>query len=272
MSDWRRTTGPADADVASHRIRLYGFPGSNAALTGRLMLDHKRLDYDLVDLFPGLHMLTLIAMGFQLMTVPAMTVDGRKVQGTRWIARELDRLVPDPPLFPGDPERRAAVEQAERRGEEIQDVARRIFFCAARLEPELFVMQVGGGRSLPVRMAVRAGASVTLRLAAGFHRASDAAGREDVAGLSERLDEIDAWIAQGVVGGAQLNAADYQIAVSVSGLVKMADLAPLIEDRAVAALADRVAPDFGRPIGPVLPDEWLRGSGVRQGAASWPAP
>jgi glutathione S-transferase len=100
-------------------------------------------------------------------------------------------------------------------------------------------------------------APLIIRLATGAHRASDDAGREDVALLVERLDQIDAWIAQGVLGGEQLNAADFQIAVNVSGLALFEDLRPFIEGRPAAALARRVAPDYAGRVAPVLPEEWL---------------
>jgi hypothetical protein len=45
--------------------------------------------------------------------------------------------------------------------------------------------------------------------------------------------------------------------VNVSALLCFEDLAPLIEGRPAAALARRVAPEYGGHIGRVLPSEWL---------------
>ena len=74
------------------------------------------------------------------MGVPAIKVDGRKVQGTRWIARALDEIYPDGPrLFPEDPAQRRKVQQAERWGEELQNAVRRIFYCAARRDRKAFL-------------------------------------------------------------------------------------------------------------------------------------
>ena len=62
-----------------------------------------------------------------------MKIDGRKVQGSRNVSRELDALQPDPPLFPADPEQRAAVEEAERWGdEEFQQMPRTISWWALK--------------------------------------------------------------------------------------------------------------------------------------------
>jgi glutathione S-transferase len=51
----------------------------------------------------------LRVLGFPGNTVPAMNADGVKTQRTREIARELERMQPEPPLFPSDAEKRAAV-------------------------------------------------------------------------------------------------------------------------------------------------------------------
>ena len=240
-------------------LKLYMFPGSNAALTSRLMLDHKGVDYQLVMLPPGLHAFILLALGFETMGVPAIKLDGRRVQGTRWISRALDELVPERPLFPADPVQRAAVEDAERWGEAMQNATRRIFYCAARRDRRAFSSVTGPERSLPMRALLRLGARPIVRLAAGAHHASESAAREDVELLPARLDQIDAWIEEGLLGGADLNAADFQIAVNVSALTRLDDLAPLIAGRPAAALARRVAPDYPGHVGSVLPAEWLAG-------------
>jgi glutathione S-transferase len=239
------------------QVKLYGFTGSNAVYTGRLLLEHKGVDYDFVKLPPAAHAPMMLMLGFDTMAVPAIKLDGVRVQGTRWIARALDERYPDKPLFPADPERRRAVEHAERWGEELQNATRRIFYCASRRDRAAFMSVLGRGRGPVRRTLVRMMAPVIIKLAIGVHRASDAAGREDVELLPERLDQIDAWIAAGVLGGEELNAADYQIAVNVSGLLLSDDFTPYIEDRPAAAYARRVAPDYEGHLGPVVPDEWM---------------
>jgi glutathione S-transferase len=239
-------------------VKLYMFPGSNSVLTGRLMLDHKRIAYDVVTLMPGAHAFVMLALGFQTMGVPALKIDGRRVQGTRAISRALDELVPERPLFPADPARRRAVEDAERWGEELQNATRRIFYCAARRDHAVFRSVMLPGRTPPMRAALRLSAPLIIRLAGGAHRASDDAGREDLALLPERLDQIDAWIAEGLLDGDELNAADFQIAVNVRALMLAEELAPFIAGRPAAALARRVAPDYAGwvPAG-IMPREWL---------------
>jgi glutathione S-transferase len=250
--------------VAS-KVKLYGFTGSNAVYTGQLMLEHKGLDYEFVKLPPAAHAPMMLMLGFDTMGVPALKVDGVRVQGTRWIARALDEMYPDKPLFPADPEARRVVEYAERWGEELQNATRRIFYCASRRDRKAFMSVLGAGRVPVKRMLIRIAAPVIIKLATGMHRASDPAGREDVEMLPERLDQIDTWIAAGVLGGDEPNAADFQIAVNVSALLLSDDFARFIEGRPAAQLARRVAPDYVGHLGPIVPEEWMvtlcRGTG-----------
>jgi glutathione S-transferase len=82
--------------------RIYVMPISNPAAAGAAMVRHKRIPHRVVTLMPGLHPLLVRAAGFDRHTVPALEVDGSKVQGSREIARFLDELVPDRPPFPLD--------------------------------------------------------------------------------------------------------------------------------------------------------------------------
>jgi glutathione S-transferase len=206
----------------------------------------------------GPHAFSLLGRGFVTMQVPALKIDGRRVQGSRWIARALDELVPDPALFPADPELRREVVVAERWGEELQDAARRLVLCASRRDPTVF-HTVYCHPSVLRRPAQHVSRPLVVRLASAAHRAIDEAVEEDVAGLDDRLGLIDAWIAAGVLDGPELNAADFQIAPSIAVLLRFADLAPIIEDRPAAALARRVVGGEPAAIGPVLPAQWLRG-------------
>ena len=122
------------------------------------------------------------------------------------------RQFPHKPLFPADPAQRRAVEDAERWGEELQNGIRRVFYCIARRDPAAFTSLMSPDRMLPMRAALRVSRGLIIRLATGAHRATDVAAMDDLAVLPERLDQIDAWLEQGVLGGEQLNAADFQIA------------------------------------------------------------
>ncbi len=117
---------------------------------------------------------------------------------------------------------------------------------------------MAAGRSLPMRSMLRMAAPAIIRLASAYHRATEAAGQADVAALLARLDQIDAWIEEGLLGGAELNPADFQIAVNVSAMLRFKDTRRFIVGRPAATLARRVAPDYAGHVGPVLPAAWLR--------------
>jgi glutathione S-transferase len=239
------------------KVKFYMFPGSNSVMTGRLMLDHKGVEYETVKLPPGAHAFIMLGLGFDTMAVPALKIDGRRVQGTRWIARALDEAFPQRPLFPADPAARKAVEDAERWGEGFQNATRRIFYGAARRDRRAFASVMTADRSAAMRAGLRVAAPLIVRLATGAHRASDDHVREDLELLPGRLDQIDAWIAQGVLNGAELNAADFQIAPNLSGLLFAENLAPFVNGRAAAELARRVAPGYQGHVKRVIPPEWL---------------
>ncbi len=241
----------------SRTVKFYGFTGSNSVYTGKLLLEHKGIEYRFVKLPPAAHAVILLLRGFPTMGAPALKIEGRKVQGTRFIARALDELHPDKPLFPADPAARRAVQDAERWGEDLQNAVRRIFYCAGRRDRAAFMSVIGAGRGPLKRLGIRMFAPVIMRLATGVHRATDEAAREDIELLPERLDQIDGWIAEGVLNGPQLNAADFQIGVNVSALMLSDDVRPYIEGRPAAELARRVAPDYVGHLGPIVPEEWM---------------
>jgi glutathione S-transferase len=227
-------------------------------MTTRLMLERKGIDYRRVDLMPVVAKGLLRALRFPGVTVPALRIDGRRIQGSREIARELDRLVPEPPLYPADPGRRAAVEEAERFGdEELQVPARRIVWNALRRDRAPLRSFAGGARlGIPIDLAVKTSAPI-VALAVRFTEASDANARAALAALPGMLDLIDGWIADGVLGAAEPNAADLQIATSVRLLMTMDDLRGAIDARPAGELATRVVPDFPGRVPPIMPPEWL---------------
>jgi glutathione S-transferase len=240
--------------------RLYVIPGSHPAVAARLMLEHKGIAYKRTDLLPVISKLALRLVGFPGTTVPALKIEGAKVQGSRPIARELERLVPEPALLPADPERRAAVEAAERFGdEELQHPIRQIlWWCIKRDHEPLRSYSEGARLGLPIGLAVKTAAPI-VALAARSNEASDDNVRADLAKLPALLDRVDAWIAAGVLNGPELTAADFQIAPSIGLAMTLDDLRPAIAGRPAAALAERLVPDYPGRMPPLLPPEWLRG-------------
>jgi glutathione S-transferase len=222
------------------------------------MLEHKGLPYERTDLMPGIHKGILRALRFPGSTVPAIKVDGRRVQGSREISRELERLRPEPPLFPADPGLRTAVEEAERFGDEdLQAPVRRILWNALKRDRSPLRSYAEGARlGIPIGVAVRTSAPIVTG-AAAYNKASDENVRRDLAALPGLLQRIDDWIGEGLLNGEALNAADFQIAPSIRLAMTLADLRPAIAARPAGELAMRVAPDYPGDAPPVLPPAWL---------------
>jgi glutathione S-transferase len=225
------------------RATLFGIPASHPSLAAELMLQHKGVDYRRVDLVTVAHRALLRALGFPRNTVPAVRLDGAKVQGTREIALALDALVPSPPLFPSDPDRRAAVVEAEAWGDEVlQPVPRRLTLNALKHDRSSLGSYLEDAKlGMPQRLAT-ATAPPILAASRRFNRATDENARRDLAVLPGLIDRVDEFIERGVIGGSERNAADFQIATSISLLLTMDDVRPMIEGRPAERLARDVVP------------------------------
>jgi glutathione S-transferase len=247
--------------------KLYVILGSHACRTGMLLLEHKGIEYERVELQTGLHPFLLRLHGFpgnpapfrqfderrrpmlttldRMGTVPALLIDGQRVKTNREIARLLEQLRPDPPLFPAEPELRQAVEEVERWGDEVfQMVARRLALAAVLHGRDALVDRGNDGRLGPLlvrQQTVRfVGARLVGRFVFGVNAPAEA---ELLTGLPAMLDRIDGWIEAGVLNGDDLYAADYMIAPSLALLCYRRDLEAEIERRPAIRLVDRLLPD-----------------------------
>jgi glutathione S-transferase len=239
-------------------VKLYSISISHPARAAGLMLRHKGIEHEVVDIPPGTQRVLLRLHGFRRATVPALKIDGRRVQGSLEISRALEELQPDPPLFPADPQKRADVEKAERWGEaELQPVPRNIFrWCAS----EDYGLRADLAKSvhMPAASAMaHAMKPVAWYFAHVVSHASEDSVRAELAALPAQLDHVDELIAGGVIGGEQPNAADFQIATSIRVLLNFPPIRPLIESRPAAELAMRIVPRFGDGVPLKLPAAWV---------------
>jgi glutathione S-transferase len=245
---------------------LYVIPGSHACRSAMLMLEHKQVPYRRVEVVTLLHPIIARLHGFdaggqkrdiggrrpvglriadRLGTVPGLACDGQRVSTNHRIARFLDERHPEPPLFPADPERRAAVEDAERwANDTLQMDARRILTGAVRRDPAAADLLGADGRlghllynhTLARRILIPT-------LVCGAFAPSPEMERKLFAELGATLDRIDGWIADGVLGGAQVNAADFMVAPSLALILYRTDVMPLFEGRPALELVDRLLPE-----------------------------
>jgi len=239
-------------------VKLYVIPGSHPSKAAELMLEHKGIPFKRVDLVTAMHRPSLKLLGFRGKTVPAMKADGRRFQGTREISRALDELKPEPSLVPS-----GAVREAERWGDqELQPIPRRLAWWAllhlsGKERTEAARLSLQGYRvGLPVGIAARTVLPIA-KVSARYNNSTDDAVRADLAVVPDRIDRVDALLAEGVIGGEQPNAADFQIATSVRLLLAYEDLKPYVEGRPAADHARRIVPDYNAAFPPVFPAGWL---------------
>jgi glutathione S-transferase len=226
-------------------VRLTGVPASHPTLAVQLMLEYKRISYVRRDLPNRLQRIVLRLLGYQARTVPVLRIDGRRVQGSTRIARVLDELVPEPPLFPADAAARRRVEELEAWVDtELQETVRTLGQWAAKRDPSA-IAPIAAASDLPIpggllRLAMPViGRVVLAALPADAENARAALDR-----LPAELDRVDAAIADGVIGGDAPNAADFQAATSVRLATLIDELAPLLDGRPATALAYRLAPNY----------------------------
>jgi glutathione S-transferase len=249
-------------------VILYVIHGSHACRAAMLMLAHKQIAYRLVTLPTGAHPMLLRARGFaghakpirsvdgrahrslaaldRMGTVPALRCDSERVQTNRAIARWLERVQPEPPLFPADTQRRAAVEQAEEWGDEVfQMAARRITLLGGQHGLDALRDHANDGRLGALLAKGERSRKINNQIAARVVFKADGEQAEHglLAELPGMLDTIDGWLAEGVLGGPELNAADFMIAPSLALIAYRLDLRAQIEARPAGAWLERVLPE-----------------------------
>jgi glutathione S-transferase len=222
--------------------RLYVIRGSHACRAAMLMLEHKGLGWRPLELPTGMQTIAMRPLGFPGRTVPALKLDGVRVQGNRRIARFLDDLVPDPPLLPRH--RITAIGEAERFADEIlQTLARRLVLAAGGRDlAEL--ADHGDSGPLGAILAPRRGRRHrVMRMATRFFGIREETEALDLAALPGVLDHLDSLVSNGVLNGAELNAADFQVVPSLWLLSYRLDLRDAVQSRQSWRLAERVLTD-----------------------------
>jgi glutathione S-transferase len=243
-------------------VKLYAMAIAHPSQAARKMLEIKGVDYELVDVLPLNQRLHVRLAGFRGGTVPALKVDGRRIQGSRRIARAADQLWPQPPLFPSDPALRVRVEEAERWGEQqLQPVPRRLarFGAATQFDLRLWVAK---NQSMPAPELLARFCAPVVRHDARApeldgRRADEDGVRADLAALAALLDHADSLLADGTLTTGPPNAASLQILSSVRVLAAFADLHVYLDGRPSTDAAREVFPSYPGTLPPFLPRDWL---------------
>lgn len=221
--------------------KLYVVPASHPCATVIKALELKGVPYRRIDLVPAFHAVAQ-RLRFSDRTVPGIVfADGTKVQGSRAILRHLD--------FPG------AGSEAERWGDEtLQPLVRRVVWEALSKHTRDQLSYMEGAKLVPPtpKPVAKAAGGAVAWIERRLNRSTPDAVRRDLEAFPGHLDRIDAWIADGTLGGEE--AADLQIGASVRLLHTLDDLKPLIDGRPAGELALRLFPVYpGRVSAGALP-------------------
>lgn len=207
------------------------------------MLEIKGVDYELASVLPGMQRVHLRLAGFRAGTVPALVLDGRRIQGTRSIARALG-------FPPADEELEGWADG------ELQNTPRRILRWGLIHHAHLRTW-IGRQAHTP---APQVGAMLSVPVAWYYARAVDADEahvRRHLQELPQTLDRVDRLLAEGTIGGD--DALTLEILCSIRSLDGFTDLHDEVAGHECARAARALFPDWPDSVPAFLPRELLAG-------------
>jgi glutathione S-transferase len=213
---------------------LHVLPPSHPCATVEAALRLKGLEYEKVEFGAGKHIEPMTEL-YGSYTVPGLLVGDEPVHGSNPIMERLEQLAPGAPsLYPAD--RAEAVREAAAWGDEnLQDLGRRLPWGSLYFRPEALGTFAPGGAPLDP-----AGTDYAIRFVRGtlkYHKMTMVMVAQDLQNLPGFLDQVDAYVSDGVLAGETPNAADFQIGATLSVLLTVGDVRPLIEARPAVQVA-----------------------------------
>ena len=242
--------------MSQPEIQLHLLTLSHPCLTAKAALDRKGLAYEEVVMPMGEHHEQMEAIyGEGNRTVPGMTIEDEKVHGSTAIQARLEELFPENPLYPeGIADR---VREAELWGDgEYQDLGRRLPWSALHFRPEATGSFAGAGSLDPagVDFAIQ-----TIRSSWKYHSITAERTAADLEALPGMVGQIEEFAAEGLVGGEEPTAADFQIGATTRVLLTIGDLGAVFEGTAAREVALRHFPDYDGEIpAGAWPVGWVR--------------
>lgn len=222
---------------------VYAVPASHPCVAVERALELKGIDYRTVHLVPVFHKLHQRVRFREASTVPGVVFeDGRRLIGSRAIMAELERMRPEPPLWPSEPAARVRVQEAEAWGDEVlQPLVRRVLWTALSRDTAAQLTYAEGARLVPPVPApvarLSGGAVAWAEKRINGAREDDV--RADLQSLPGHLDRVERWLGEGLLGGEPPNAADLQVATGLRLLTTLDDLHPMF-DRPAGEYARRM--------------------------------
>lgn len=204
-----------------HPPRLWHFRVSHFNEKVRWALDHKRWPHTRQTLIPGFHIATARWLSGQNQ-LPILRIDGHVLAGSAQILEEIERLRPDPPLFPVDLEgRQRALRIQAYFDEQVAPDLRRLFWSTYIQRPADCVRMATGGASAGTRLAWRAMFRFMrplLRANMGMSPAELTAARGRLQAYFNRLEsEIGP---SGYLVGDRFGVADLAVAAVMSAIIR----------------------------------------------------
>ena len=230
--------------------KLVGTVGSHPCISAELMLRHKGIEYTRMDLPNITHKAILPLMRYRGSTVPVMNLDGRRISGTMKIARALEALKPDPPMFGANEGDEAWADSV------LQDGVRQLARWATGKDHDSMATFMAGSH-LPMRGVFEATLPVLRPVAAWQMKRPDETARASLEALPGQLDRVDALLEEGVLGGEQPNVVDFQVAPSVRLMLCFDQFREHIDARPAGRYARGLVPTYPGRFKAVFPAEWM---------------
>lgn len=240
------------------RHTLHVINGSHPCATVQRAYETKGIPVHLVEYPPALHA-PLLKLRFGVRRVPLLVLpSGEQVPGSRRILQRLEALQPEPPLYPKS--HIAAIEEAERWGDEVlQDAARIIFWGGARTYPSALASFQAGSKLPKIPSPLMRLFSPLI--IAGEERLNEVTPekvRAALQALPDHLDQIGRFHNADAFGASTPTAADLQIGSSLQLMRAVEDIRPMIDSHPFAREVARWLPAAPGSIpSGAFPAEWL---------------
>ena len=230
--------------------------GSHPCAAVLRALELKGIDVRLVEYLPPFQA-PIAKLRFGYSHIPVLVLAGGEVvRGSRPIMQRLEAIQPEPALYPR--EHIQAIEEAERWGDEVlQMAARRLFWTAIAGNPRaLASFQAGSKLPGAPRVLVRLWAPFVLAGERRINRITPERVREHASSIPSLFDQIEECHSAGAFGTTLPTGADLQIGASLQLLRSIDDLRPLVDAHPHAReIARWLPPSPGRvPAGGLSPE------------------
>jgi len=202
---------------------LHQFASSHFNEKARWALDWKGLEYERVTYLPGPHVPAIKKLSGQSST-PVLEWDGEIVAGSAAIVDHLERLQPEPSLYPADPAERAKALDVQRHFDaEVGPAVRAALFSVLLREGAYFSRVFTKGKGSLTSGFYRATVPLARKLISQSYGLDDAAKVEaDFARTQDALDRLAKEVREtGHVVGERFSVADLAAASLLAPLVRL---------------------------------------------------